>query len=109
MAKKRETVFKEKARKVIDRLQKVWIVKTQQKSLRGTPDFILNVNGFFLAIELKDCGELDPLQKYNIRKINKTNGYACECSPETFPMLLAFMKELIDYEWKDKPIFHALE
>lgn len=108
MAKKLETKFKEKVIELSKRLQKTWIVKIQQRSKRGTPDLILCVNGFMVALELKDGGVLDPLQKYNIRKIEHANGYAFECDPENFPKIYDFMKHLVRYEWEDRPTLQNL-
>lgn len=51
----------------------------------GVPDIICNINGFFLAIELKDeNGTASALQKRNIELINKTNGVGVILYPQGF-------------------------
>ena len=61
------------------------------------------VNGFSVALELKADGDLEKLQKYNIVRIKDANGYAFECDPENFPAIYQFIKDLSNYQWKDKP------
>ena len=104
MAKKQETKFKEKVIELLKRMHTTWIVKIQQKAKRGTPDILLCVNGFTIALELKDGGELDKLQKYNIVRIKEANGYAFECDPSNFPEIYQFLKDLSNYQWTNKPV-----
>lgn len=59
----------------------------------GVPDIIANVNGYFLAIELKDVnGKPSALQKRNVELINQTNGVAVILYPQGFEQF----KEIIE-------------
>ena len=54
----------------------------------GIPDILACVNGNFVAIEVKSStGEPSELQKYNIRKISESKGYAIITYPEDFDKL----------------------
>lgn len=54
----------------------------------GIPDILACVNGHFVAIEVKSStGRPSELQKYNIRKINESKGYAIITYPEDFEQL----------------------
>lgn len=76
--KQRETQFKERVLAELRRAPQSWWVKTQQVSLRGTPDLLGCVNGLFVAIELKDRAEshIEPLQTWNLNKIEEAGGLA---------------------------------
>ncbi len=75
---------------------KAWVIKTITTNKGGTPDVIACVPrtpeiaaslfkknktlGLFVAIEVKDKGKkATPLQKAQLRKINKAGGIAFEC------------------------------
>lgn len=54
-------------------------------SKTGIPDILCNLNGTFLAIEVKkENGKPTELQKYNIRRINKDGGIAILLRPSQF-------------------------
>ena len=60
----------------------------------GIPDILACVNGYFLAIEVKaQNGRPSELQKYNVREINDSGGYAVILYPQDWE---AF-KELVKY------------
>ena len=61
-------------------------MKIQQVVLRGTPDFLLCINGVFVALELKKSGMEAPteLQLYNLRKITEARGLALVVYPENW-------------------------
>lgn len=98
MAKKAETVFKERVRKVLLTLDNAWFVKTQQVVIRGTPDFLLCINGMFIAMELKatikDVAKKPTLQSHNLEKINKANGIAFFVYPENWDQIFLILKTL---------------
>ncbi len=83
MAKKAETVFKENVYKKIRalKLPKFWIEKIQQRTIRGTPDFLICCNGLFLAWELKVDSPLDTLQKHKLECIKEAGGRAFVVTP----------------------------
>lgn len=85
MAKKPETLFKERVLPLIKALPNTWAVKIQQVAIRGTPDIIACVNGHFVAIELKtDIGKIDKLQQYTLGSIKNANGLAYVVSPKNW-------------------------
>lgn len=65
-----------------------------QKS--GIPDIIANVNGVFVAIELKaDAGRASELQKLNISRINQSNGIGVILWPSGFDDFKKLIEEVI--------------
>lgn len=96
MAKKEETLFKERVAKALKTLPNTWFVKIQQVSLRGIPDFLLCIGGRFVAIELKSSrrAHRNPLQEWTLDTIAKTGGHAYLVSPETWPDLFSDIKEM---------------
>ena len=62
-----------------------------QKS--GIPDLILNVNGIFLAVELKsDTGRSTDLQRKNIAAINESSGVGIILYPDGFERFKTIIK-----------------
>ncbi len=65
-------------------------------SKKGTPDLIINCNGFFVAAELKaPNGVASELQKYHVEEIKKAGGIALILYPsgyEDFTKLIKFLK-----------------
>lgn len=94
MAKKPETIFKERALSDLVKLQRVsfgrvWFQKIQQVAIHGTPDILACIAGRFVAIELKDeDGELSPSQVYHLGKIRKAGGIAIVATPSTWDDVL---------------------
>jgi hypothetical protein len=65
----------------------------------GIPDIICNINGHFVAIEVKgDDGHPSALQVKNIDHINESNGVGVFSYPKDFDDLKKILKELIDNE-----------
>ena len=87
MAKKPETVFKERIRPKLDMVPDSWWIKTQMLATVGVPDFLGCVNGLFVAIELK-ASEADviksrvTIQSYILHQINRSGGYGTYMYPE---------------------------
>ncbi len=51
----------------------------------ASPDFLLCVNGQFVAMELKDTGgRLTKLQEYKLGEIARCGGISIVCSPENW-------------------------
>lgn len=96
MAKQKETVFKEKIVPILKALPNTWLVKVQQRSIRGTPDILMCINGDFVALELKksmsECP--DPLQDHNLNLIIKAKGIAIKVFPENWDIVLMRLKKL---------------
>ena len=94
VAQKPETRFKIRILPVLRRINLLYVEKIQQKSIRGTLDLILCVNGWYVVLELKVYGDLDSMQKRNMVRIRNANGYAIETTPENFPGVHKFLKIL---------------
>lgn len=51
----------------------------------GIPDLLVCCNGYFLGVELKaPNGKPSELQKWNVRKINESGGFAVILPPDEF-------------------------
>lgn len=51
----------------------------------GVPDILACVNGYFVAIEVKaPNGSPSELQKFNVKQINKNDGFAVIVKPEQY-------------------------
>lgn len=96
MAQKPETVFR--AGKVIPflkTLKRTAFFPIQQKSIRGTPDFLLCCMGRFVALELKiNTGKLDALQLYNMEWVKRTNGVGLVARPDNWELVKAALLKL---------------
>lgn len=102
MAKKQETVFKEKCQKDLKALSlkyqnTLYFTKIQQVALRGTPDLLLCVAGLFIAIELKksEREKPDPLQNRELQKIKAARGYTFVACPENWQGVLNILERLL--------------
>lgn len=67
----------------------------------GIPDLLCSVGGYFVAVELKASnGRPSELQKYNIRKIWESGGFAILLYPDEFEdfkvLVLALLEGNID-------------
>ena len=71
-------------------------MKIQQVALRGTPDFLLCVNGRFVAIELKKDGDADVarLQEYHLNQIRDAKGLSYLITPKEWPKVFDELKAL---------------
>lgn len=71
-------------------------------SRTGTPDYLICLDGVFLAIEYKKSMKDKPteLQKKNINDINKAKGIAIVLRPETFDVF----KIMVDIFLLDKTV-----
>lgn len=62
----------------------------------GIPDILACVNGRFVAIELKgSSGKPTELQKYNIKKINESNGVGIILYPKDFERFKKLILDLL--------------
>lgn len=97
MAKKQETLFKEKVAKDLLSLgSKCYFVKIQQVTRRGTPDFLIGIRGRFVAIELKNSPKayISPLQKYEIERIAQADNLAYFADPSNWDEIFEALKTL---------------
>jgi hypothetical protein len=76
-------------------LPRCWVLKTNELSIRGVPDFLICLNGFFIALELKvDTNKTDRLQEYNLAKISESGGISLVVYPETWQKDYELLKEI---------------
>lgn len=86
MAEKNETKFKKRIRPLLEAIPRSWWLKTQERTMRGVPDFLGSVRGHFVALELKmDGEEPDMLQEWVLGKIIKAGGMAVCVTPKNWP------------------------
>ena len=72
------------------KIDKIWILKTNEVAVRGIPDIFICLRGLFIVIELKSEAGIEPekLQTYNLDKIEQAGGIALTASPETWHLVL---------------------
>lgn len=88
MARKSESNFRDRVRAFLRTLPHTLAFPIQQSSIQGTPDFLLNSFGRFVALELKSGeGSLTKLQKFMLTKVSLTNGVAIVAFPENWPQV----------------------
>ncbi len=57
----------------------------QQVAINGTPDFLLCVNGIFIALELKSKGgKTSVLQEYHLAEVTRCGGVALVATPDNW-------------------------
>lgn len=72
----------------------LWVVKTEQRSIRGIPDLLICYKGKFVAWELKtNDGVTDVLQDFTLGKITQAGGVARVVQPRN---LEKHVQELLD-------------
>ena len=73
---------------------KVWGGGLQQS---GIPDLIININGVFIAVELKATnGRLSELQRINTARINKGRGIGIVLYPDGFENFKEIVKGVLN-------------
>ncbi len=96
MARKPETVFREKFSKRLDEIASLWHESIQQVAIRGTPDKLLCINGYFAGVELKatDEEEPSPLQKHKLQSIIRAGGMAFVAHPGNEEAVLSAIRKV---------------
>lgn len=93
---KPETKFRQN--KVIPFLKKLKRTKRfpiQQLSISGTPDFLLCSHGRFVALELKDTGQVPTrLQQSELDAVTRAGGIAIVATPENWSEVKQQLLEL---------------
>jgi len=102
-----ETAFKNWIRPQIKELPNVWAEKIQQVGIHGTPDFLMSVNGHFVAMEIKrsDREKTTPLQLFNLQNISRTGGVALVCYPQNWEATYAILTQLASGGYVDKELY----
>lgn len=92
-----EKNFENKVKKFLDD-EGCYFIKTHgdRFSKKGTPDLLINCNGFFIGCELKaPNGKASELQKHHIQLIKNSGGIGLILYPsgyEEFKKLIKFLK-----------------
>ena len=74
-----------------------FVLKTQERTVKGIPDLLACFKGKFIAIELKvDGEEATPIQKYRIKQIVKAGGLAFVTTPTEWPVHLEIIKSALE-------------
>jgi len=75
--------------------------------IRGTPDFLLCINGNFVAIELKVEAALEHLQEYKLGLISEAGGIGIVVTPENWETTYEFLHMIaVDGLEKAKEHYH---
>ena len=108
MAKKPETVFKERILPKLRDLPNSWWFVTQMIALLGIPDVVGVVNGRFVALELKKSErearkkrEGHALQNYVLGLIRKAGGIGEKVYPENFELIYSELLEISETGFED--------
>lgn len=83
-----------------------WFVKffANRNTKKGIPDILACINGYFIAIEVKDDhGSPTELQMYNCNKIREAGGLAYVVYPSGFEALKSIIDDL-DHDCYDKQL-----
>ncbi len=103
MGKQPETLFKERVLEDIRSIPYSWAEKINQVSIRGTPDILACLKGFFVALELKmEDEEPDPLQRYKLDKIREAKGVALSVRPTEWPKVFKYLRQLAQRQTRRK-------
>jgi len=99
MAQKAETNFRKKVRADLQSLVMVglpfFFEPIQQKAIKGSPDFFLCVDGFFIALELKSTGgNLSKVPAEKLKRVAHANGLGIMADPQGWPMAFEAIKKL---------------
>lgn len=94
--KKLETVFRDHVRRDLAKLEKehaVFWEPLQQKTICGTPDYILCVRGLFIALELKsEIGVVSRLQDRKLKKIARAGGMGFVVRPSNWEPIRQYLE-----------------
>lgn len=109
--KKAETKFKERVQADLGKLRNCWFVKIQQVSIRGIPDFLLCINGTFIAIELKRSEDAtrNALQDWTLQCIAHAGGLGFVVFPENWEETYALFEDMDeegDYDYEEDETEH---
>ena len=97
MAKKPETIFIENVDKLLVHTfgKGIWLENIQQVSKSGTPDRLLCINGFFVALEVKtDEGAPSKIQLLKLAKIKRAGGLAYIVTPSNWLLIIEELAEI---------------
>lgn len=105
MSKTPEGKVKDEVRKIFQNINDKWpgrlwycMPMGQLYGKRGVPDFLVCVNGKFIAIETKaEGGKPTAMQKLELRKIAEAGGYNLIVFPASLELLSRMLHELAEF------------
>lgn len=97
MAKKPETVFRERAERDLKTLEPdVRAITVQQRSKRGDADKILCIMGDFAWLEFKaEDGEEEKIQTYKRHKIKQAGGHTFVAKPSNWAVVFEAIRMIV--------------
>lgn len=105
MSQKPETVFRQnKVIPFLKTLRHTVYFPIQQRAICGTLDFLLCVQGHFVALELKSPGgSTSKLQDFNLAKITQCKGHSLVADPNNWAEIKLILSAMDQgEEWKSK-------
>lgn len=83
-----EKNFQKRVKDFLETIPRAWFYKSNDMGTRGIPDYIVCINGKFVALELKSRlhkkSRSRGLQEFNINRINKYSGFGFIVAPENW-------------------------
>lgn len=101
MATKPETVFRKRVRHDLENLKRmglpIFFEAIQQKTIKGSTDFVLCLNSFFMGLELKDeDGKVAPIQEEKLNQIARAGGMAVVARPSNWKNVLQLIIRILE-------------
>jgi hypothetical protein len=102
VAQKPETSFRKKVVQALKTFPKTYIISISQRSIRGTPDLLVCIQGHFVALEIKSSlkASISELQRHALQKILEAEGVAFIIAPENAISILSLLKRMAFGETK---------
>lgn len=100
MAKKPETIFKEKVMKELGAIPNCFAEKIQQVGVLGTPDVFAVAGGWPVVIELKkdEREKPDPIQEYKLLRYEQAGAKSYVANPKNWKQIEAEIYGLATYK-----------
>jgi len=102
MAKKPETVFKEKVASFLKTLPNCFYEKVQQVAIVGSLDFTIVVSGIPILMELKKSSKdkLSAIQQHKAEKWQRCGALVIEACPENWDRVRTLLEEISRQKFK---------
>lgn len=90
-----ERQFRKRVSLFLPTLKNTAYFPIQQEAIIGDPDFMLCINGKFVALELKtDKGTFGPGQEYKLAKIERCGGISIVARPQNWQDVKKLLQQL---------------
>lgn len=94
---KPETLFRKKVTAFLKTLPHTFQMSVQQKAIVGSPDKLVCINGFFVALEIKSStGKVSAAQAYVLDSVEKAQGISLVVAPENWELVQKILSELAE-------------